>query len=247
MGAHGIEPFDLVVVNVYPFGIDVADFAHGGSGAEDVIDIGGPAMVRAAAKNHASGGRGRRPGRLRPVVLDELRANGRGQRRTRRPAGGQGVRPHGGLRRRRGGLVRRPAGPPAPRRRRRPAAPRPPRLPARAARPALRREPAPAGALYGRPAARALRSAPSSRGGRHDPARRAGPQLPQPLRRRRRLAAGPRPRRRASAGRRGVIVKHANPCGAAVADTLAEAYQLAFECDERSAFGGIVAVSGAVD
>ena len=43
------------------------------------------------------------------------------------------------------------------------------------------------------------------------------------------------------------IIKHANPCGAAVAGTLADAYQRAFECDERSAFGGIVAVSGAVD
>ena len=39
------------------------------------------------------------------------------------------------------------------------------------------------------------------------------------------------------------IIKHANPCGAAIAATLAEAYQLAFECDERSAFGGIVAVN----
>jgi phosphoribosylaminoimidazolecarboxamide formyltransferase/IMP cyclohydrolase len=43
------------------------------------------------------------------------------------------------------------------------------------------------------------------------------------------------------------IVKHANPCGVAVADTPAEAYQRAFECDERSAFGGIVAVSEVVD
>jgi phosphoribosylaminoimidazolecarboxamide formyltransferase/IMP cyclohydrolase len=43
------------------------------------------------------------------------------------------------------------------------------------------------------------------------------------------------------------IIKHANPCGAAVAADLATAYRLAFECDERSAFGGIVAVSGPVD
>ena len=43
------------------------------------------------------------------------------------------------------------------------------------------------------------------------------------------------------------IIKHANPCGAAVAGTLADAYQRAFECDERSAFGGIVAVSEPVD
>jgi phosphoribosylaminoimidazolecarboxamide formyltransferase/IMP cyclohydrolase len=44
-----------------------------------------------------------------------------------------------------------------------------------------------------------------------------------------------------------VIVKHANPCGVAVADDLATAYQRAYECDERSAFGGIVALSRPVD
>ncbi len=44
-----------------------------------------------------------------------------------------------------------------------------------------------------------------------------------------------------------VIVKHANPCGAASADTLADAYQRAYECDSRSAFGGIVAFSEPVD
>ena len=43
------------------------------------------------------------------------------------------------------------------------------------------------------------------------------------------------------------IIKHANPCGAAVADTLADAYQLAFECDSRSAFGGIVAINRPID
>jgi phosphoribosylaminoimidazolecarboxamide formyltransferase/IMP cyclohydrolase len=44
-----------------------------------------------------------------------------------------------------------------------------------------------------------------------------------------------------------VVVKHANPCGAAVAPTLAEAYESAFECDPMSAFGGIVALSAPVD
>ena len=43
------------------------------------------------------------------------------------------------------------------------------------------------------------------------------------------------------------IIKHANPCGAAVADTLAEAYERAFQCDPRSAFGGIVATSQPID
>jgi phosphoribosylaminoimidazolecarboxamide formyltransferase/IMP cyclohydrolase len=44
-----------------------------------------------------------------------------------------------------------------------------------------------------------------------------------------------------------VVVKHANPCGVGVADTLAQAYQLAFDCDPRSAFGGIVAVNRVID
>ena len=43
------------------------------------------------------------------------------------------------------------------------------------------------------------------------------------------------------------IIKHANPCGVAVADDIATAYQRAFECDEKSAFGGIVALNRPVD
>ena len=43
------------------------------------------------------------------------------------------------------------------------------------------------------------------------------------------------------------IIKHANPCGAAVAGDLASAYRLALACDERSAFGGIVALNRPVD
>jgi phosphoribosylaminoimidazolecarboxamide formyltransferase/IMP cyclohydrolase len=44
-----------------------------------------------------------------------------------------------------------------------------------------------------------------------------------------------------------VIVKHTNPCGAAVADDLAEAYRKAYECDPRSAFGGVVAFNRELD
>lgn len=49
----GVEPFQLVAVNLYPFRETVA---AGASAAESVeqIDIGGPAMIRAAAKNHAT-------------------------------------------------------------------------------------------------------------------------------------------------------------------------------------------------
>lgn len=44
-----------------------------------------------------------------------------------------------------------------------------------------------------------------------------------------------------------VIVKHANPCGAAIADTLRSAYQLAFATDTTSAFGGIIAFNHTLD
>ncbi|MDP9326440.1 MAG: bifunctional phosphoribosylaminoimidazolecarboxamide formyltransferase/IMP cyclohydrolase [Candidatus Dormibacteraeota bacterium] len=43
------------------------------------------------------------------------------------------------------------------------------------------------------------------------------------------------------------IIKHTNPSGAATAATLAEAYQRAYECDPQSAFGGIVALNQEVD
>ncbi len=43
-----------------------------------------------------------------------------------------------------------------------------------------------------------------------------------------------------------VIVKHANPCGVAVQDNPEDAYGLAFECDPKSAFGGIVALNRTV-
>jgi phosphoribosylaminoimidazolecarboxamide formyltransferase/IMP cyclohydrolase len=52
IAALGIPPIDLVVVNLYPFETTIA----GGAGydeAVEMIDIGGPAMIRAAAKNHA--------------------------------------------------------------------------------------------------------------------------------------------------------------------------------------------------
>ncbi len=44
-----------------------------------------------------------------------------------------------------------------------------------------------------------------------------------------------------------VIVKHGNPCGLASADTLVEAYELAFAADPTSAFGGIIAVNRVLD
>ncbi len=53
MAAHGIEPIDLLIVNLYPFEETVAKGADPATCIEN-IDIGGPAMIRAAAKNHRS-------------------------------------------------------------------------------------------------------------------------------------------------------------------------------------------------
>ena len=74
LAERGIEPFDLVIVNLYPFRETVAS----GASEDDVIekiDIGGPAMVRAAAKNFASVGVVVSPRRY-GEVLDALQTEG---------------------------------------------------------------------------------------------------------------------------------------------------------------------------
>ena len=53
MAEHGIAPIDLLVVNLYPFQKTVADPGCDVATAIENIDIGGPTMLRAAAKNHA--------------------------------------------------------------------------------------------------------------------------------------------------------------------------------------------------
>src|SRR3954471_13176030 len=74
LGELGIEPFDLLVSNLYPFRQTVLS----GAGPDEVvaqIDIGGPAMVRAAAKNHASVAVVTDPGDY-GALLDAVRAGG---------------------------------------------------------------------------------------------------------------------------------------------------------------------------
>ncbi len=73
IAAHGIIPFELVVVNLYPF---EATIAKPGCSVEDAIeniDIGGPSMVRSAAKNHEHVGIVTSPSQY-PRVLAELRS-----------------------------------------------------------------------------------------------------------------------------------------------------------------------------
>ncbi len=223
-----IEKIDLVVSNLYPFGADPSI---------EMIDIGGPAMVRAAAKNHAHVGIVVDPADYGPV-LDELRANGRLGPSTRR------------------GLARKAFAHTA-------AYDAaivgwldgdellPPTLHFALERTdqALRygENPHQTAALY-RPMAG---SEAGSRGLSGKPPwwdvavlrsgiamsylniydADAAMQLAYDL--------GPGPA--------AVIVKHANPCGVAVASDLETAYQLALECDERSAFGGVVALNRPLD
>ncbi|MBU6514552.1 MAG: bifunctional phosphoribosylaminoimidazolecarboxamide formyltransferase/IMP cyclohydrolase [Acidobacteriota bacterium] len=66
LGAHDIVPIDLVVCNLYPFATDPSI---------ELIDVGGPTMVRAAAKNHHHVGVVTSP-RQYDVVLEELRESG---------------------------------------------------------------------------------------------------------------------------------------------------------------------------
>jgi phosphoribosylaminoimidazolecarboxamide formyltransferase/IMP cyclohydrolase len=73
--ALDIPPIDLVVVNLYPFEATVAEGA-GYDATIEMIDVGGPAMVRAAAKNHASVTVVVEPEDYAPV-LDAMRAHNR--------------------------------------------------------------------------------------------------------------------------------------------------------------------------
>jgi phosphoribosylaminoimidazolecarboxamide formyltransferase/IMP cyclohydrolase len=50
---HGIAPIDLVVVNLYPFQATARDASQSYAQVVEMIDIGGPCMIRAAAKNHS--------------------------------------------------------------------------------------------------------------------------------------------------------------------------------------------------
>ncbi len=76
MAQHGIEPIDILCVNLYPFEQTVARPDCTFDEAIENIDIGGPAMLRAAAKNHGSVAVLVDPADY-PALLGELRAHGR--------------------------------------------------------------------------------------------------------------------------------------------------------------------------
>ncbi len=225
LDARGIEPIDLVVANLYPFRSDPSI---------EMIDIGGPTMVRAAAKNHASVGVVVDPGDYAPV-LDELRSTGSLADATRRRLARAAFAHTAAYDAAIVGWL--DATDPAP------AGPLPPTVHLALERAQDLRygeNPHQAGARY-RPVGTTtwwdgvvqhqglalsylnLYDADSAWALVHDLVPLAGD------------------------GCAVAIVKHANPCGAAVAPDLAQAYQRAYEGDEQSAFGGIVALSRPVD
>ena len=72
MQEHGIEPIDMVVVNLYPFAETISRAGVTRAEAIEQIDIGGPAMIRSAAKNSSDVAVVVNPSQY-PVLIEELR------------------------------------------------------------------------------------------------------------------------------------------------------------------------------
>ena len=221
---YGIDPIDLVVCNLYPFEQTIAHPSTSEDSALEQIDIGGPAMVRAAAKNHPSVAVVVNPGRYDSVV-EELRASGELSDETRRALAKEAFRHTASY-------------------------------DAAIARWMSRGEQWPDVALitgvkiadlrYGEnphQSAALYRNQDSERG------LAAAEQLHgKELSFNNLLDADAAWKLVCELESPGVaIIKHSNPCGAAVSGALADAYEKAFECDSTSAFGGIVALNSSCD
>ncbi len=83
IGEHNITPIDFVVVNLYPFKETISKPDVTFEDAIENIDIGGPSMLRSAAKNHASVTVAVDPADYAPI-LDELKTNGAVSAETKR-------------------------------------------------------------------------------------------------------------------------------------------------------------------
>ncbi|HSS12149.1 MAG TPA: bifunctional phosphoribosylaminoimidazolecarboxamide formyltransferase/IMP cyclohydrolase, partial [Acidimicrobiales bacterium] len=223
--AQGIEPIDLVVCNLYPFRDDPSI---------DLIDVGGPTMVRAAAKNFPHVGVIVDPADYGPT-LDELRREGElsftTRRRLARAAFAHTAAYDAAIATWFDSLGGKQGGE---------NVPLPPsiHLAMEKAQPLRYGEnPHQQGARY-------------REVGRHswwdDVVQYGGIELSY-LNLYDADAAWRLVHQLADLGAAAaVVVKHANPCGAAVADEVLTAYDRAFDCDPMSAFGGIVALSGSV-
>jgi phosphoribosylaminoimidazolecarboxamide formyltransferase/IMP cyclohydrolase len=231
--AAGIATIDLVVVNLYPFARTAADPSKSMDGVVEMIDIGGPSMVRGAAKNwehvgvvvHASD---------YPAVLAGLRAEGSLPRALRLTLAAKAFAHTAAYDaavaayltgKAAAGSATGPATPEA-------LALAFPKVADLVygenphQRAAFYRDPEANGASLA--TARQLQGKPLSFNNilDFDAALSLAADLPQ---------------------RACVIVKHGNPCGVGVGATLADAFAHALACDPTSAFGGIIACSQEVD
>ena len=96
MEEHGIKPIDLLVVNLYPFEATVAKARRFDDCIEN-IDIGGPAMIRAAAKNHADVAVVVEPADYEKVLAELAQHSGMTTLELRQQLAGQGLCAHRGL------------------------------------------------------------------------------------------------------------------------------------------------------
>ncbi len=229
MRAHGIEAIDLLVVNLYPFEAAVAAGADYATAIEN-IDIGGPAMIRAAAKNHAS---------VTVVVdvedyaamLDELKANSGGTTYAFRQRLAQTAYARTGAYDAAVSTWMADAhGQTAPRR----------RVFAGHLAQTLRygENPHQAAAFY---------TDGSAEPGVATAVQHQGKELSYNNINDTDAAFGLVAEFMPEDGPACAIIKHANPCGVARGKSFAEAFSRAFDCDRTSAFGGIVALNGTLD
>ena len=241
-----IDPFDLVVVNLYPFAAAAEKPGISLDALVEEIDIGGPSMVRAAAKNHASVAVVTSPARY-GAVLAELEANGRVRDGLRSALAVEAFRHTAAYDARI-------------------AAELPGRmaaagvdLPDEAGLPGSA-DPYPPTLVVGLEKVETLRYGenPHQRAARYrrpGTGKWAGPfALGGAILQGKALsynnvldASGADAIARALRGPACVVVKHTNPCGAAERPTLAEAWQAALAGDPVSAYGGVVALTREVD
>ncbi|MDX2037582.1 MAG: bifunctional phosphoribosylaminoimidazolecarboxamide formyltransferase/IMP cyclohydrolase [Isosphaeraceae bacterium] len=227
--AQGIDPIDLVVVNLYPFEATVADPEVAFDHAVENIDIGGPSLIRGAAKNHEHVAVLTSPDQYESFLSEWAEHGGTTLELRRRLAGAVFELTARYDRAISDFLAKRAD----------PTAAFPPTLAAPFVKKTGLRygeNPHQAAALYVEPgndrpnvaSARPLHGKELSYNNILD--------LDSALRL---VRLFDRPA--------AVVLKHNNPCGAAEAETLAEAFELAYEGDPVSAFGGIVGVNRAVD
>ena len=231
---HGIGAIDLLVVNLYPFEATVAKGAAFADCVEN-IDIGGPAMIRAAAKNHASVTVVVDPADYAPVLAAMMEGGGATTLALRRElaqkAYAMTAAYDGAISNWLGAAVDHPLGQTK-------GFPRTFTAQLRKAQ-SLRygENPHQQAAFYrsANPAPGSISTARQLQGKElsynniadTDAALECVKEFPE------KPAC--------------VIVKHANPCGVAEADTLGDAYDRAFKTDPESAFGGIIALNRELD